>query len=360
MVSIARGAFPREKLTANRQYWVWPAGGNDNNNGLSGGTAFATLQYAIDVIWKTLDTNGYTVTIQLFAASNTTYGVASGPVPGGGSVTINGNSGNPASIVLTRTGGNLITAQYGAFITVTGIEMRTSGSGNCLTARFGGQIFVNSVHFGACAAAHAETSSGGNILFGSAYTISGGAVSHLHASYDSSIIISGTTITLTGTPAFSAYFAGIGGEGFIQAIGTTYIGSATGVKAFVHYNGSLRTDTNNRNALPGDLPMVIMKGGVYDFIQRMTIPLTGTASLSLNDDDRIYLCDATAGSFSINLPAAATADGVEYTFKKTTAANTVTLDANASELIDGATTLAMTTQWTSVTLHCDGSAWYSV
>ena len=350
----------REVLTAWRQYWVNPNEGSDSNDGLSGANAFATLQKAIDVIWETLDTAGYGVQIQLFAASNETYGVATGPVPGGGTVTINGNSSDPASIVLTRTGGNLITAQYGAALTVTGIEMRTVTSGNCLQAQFGGNIYYTNVAFGSCAGAHVEAKGGGQTLAGSAYTISGGAVSHFHAAYDATIVVSGSTITLTGTPAFSAYFAGVGENGNIQAISTTFSGSATGTRAYLHYGGAIRTNTNLRTKMPGSLPVVVNKGSAFDSIQRMTEAVTGTASLVIDDNGKIFLCDAASGSFSINLPAASTADGVEYTFKKTTASNTVTLDANSSETIDGATTLAMTTQWTSVTLHCDGSAWYSV
>ncbi len=38
--------------------------------------------------------------------------------------------------------------------------------------------------------------------------------------------------------------------------------------------------------------------------------------------------------------------------------NTVTVDGNASETIDGATTAVLTTQWESITIHCNGTAWF--
>jgi len=50
--------------------------------------------------------------------------------------------------------------------------------------------------------------------------------------------------------------------------------------------------------------------------------------------EEYLFCDATGGAFSITLPAVSA--GLQYTIKKTDAsANAVTIDANASEEIDG-------------------------
>src|SRR4051812_28137421 len=75
----------------------------------------------------------------------------------------------------------------------------------------------------------------------------------------------------------------------------------------------------------------------------VSIPTAGTTTLG--SSKVLYLCNATSGAFSANLPAAATASGLTVAFKKTDAtANAVTLDGNGSETIDGATTFALSAQ----------------
>jgi hypothetical protein len=78
-------------------------------------------------------------------------------------------------------------------------------------------------------------------------------------------------------------------------------------------------------------------------------------------DATLILVDATAGNETIDLPPAVDAINRRITFKKIDAsANTVTLDGDGSETIDGAATEVLTAQWESRTLHCDGSAYYII
>lgn len=80
---------------------------------------------------------------------------------------------------------------------------------------------------------------------------------------------------------------------------------------------------------------------------------------ALTDD--VILCDATAGNMTIDLPSAASAVGKTYAIKKIDAtANTVTIDGNVGELIDGAATQVISSQWTAIEIACDGSAWYII
>lgn len=75
--------------------------------------------------------------------------------------------------------------------------------------------------------------------------------------------------------------------------------------------------------------------------------------------DSVLLCNAAAGGITYNLPAVADAPNKTYTMKKIDAvANACTLDGNASETIDGATTLATSTQWGSFVIANNGTAWY--
>jgi hypothetical protein len=71
-----------------------------------------------------------------------------------------------------------------------------------------------------------------------------------------------------------------------------------------------------------------------------------------------YTVDSSSATVTMTLPAASTASGHEYTVTKTSASNTVVLDGNSSETINGATTLTLYEQYETVTIWCDGSAWY--
>jgi len=76
-------------------------------------------------------------------------------------------------------------------------------------------------------------------------------------------------------------------------------------------------------------------------------------SAAIND---VVLADTTAGNIIINLPAA-TSNAV-IRIKKLVAANTITIDGNGTETIDGNLTHSLTVQSGTVTLFCDGSNWF--
>lgn len=87
---------------------------------------------------------------------------------------------------------------------------------------------------------------------------------------------------------------------------------------------------------------------------------TVTAASVTVDNHFTILCDCTSNAITLNLPAAA-GTGVKgriYNCKKIDAtANAMTIDANASETIDGATTQATTTQWTNIRIQSNGTNW---
>jgi lysophospholipase L1-like esterase len=90
-----------------------------------------------------------------------------------------------------------------------------------------------------------------------------------------------------------------------------------------------------------------------------TAVTTVTGSTSLTGVHHTVLVDAGSGSRTINLPAASGITGKEYIIKKIDgSANTVTIDGNGSETIDGATTQVISTQYTSMTIRSNGSNWY--
>lgn len=78
-----------------------------------------------------------------------------------------------------------------------------------------------------------------------------------------------------------------------------------------------------------------------------------------SDRNKLITFDATAGSVTATLPAAASAgSGFTVAIKKLdSSANAVVIDGNASETIDGATTVSLTLQYDTVVLVCDGTNW---
>ena len=90
---------------------------------------------------------------------------------------------------------------------------------------------------------------------------------------------------------------------------------------------------------------------------RTVTTYSSVQTLSATVDDVVKV----SGNTTLNLPAAASSSGVEFLIKKTDSnATTVTLDGNASEEIDGATTFTITEQYASYTIICDGTGWLIV
>jgi len=88
-----------------------------------------------------------------------------------------------------------------------------------------------------------------------------------------------------------------------------------------------------------------------------------TANYTATANDGTIEVDATSGAVTITLPAVSGAAGRIYVIKKTDAsANAVTVDPNASETIDGATTASLASQYSTITIQANaaGTAWHKV
>lgn len=91
--------------------------------------------------------------------------------------------------------------------------------------------------------------------------------------------------------------------------------------------------------------------------RRSVTKTTGTYTLDTTYD--IVLCNCADGAITLNLPAAASSTGFEFTATKIDSTiNTVTIDGSGAETINGAATQVISAQWTSATIACDGSGWY--
>lgn len=93
-----------------------------------------------------------------------------------------------------------------------------------------------------------------------------------------------------------------------------------------------------------------------------TAPKTANYLLTLADNGKIILCDATAGNITITAPAAATlGTGFRFGIKKIAAdvsANTITFDPNSSEKVDNLTTWTISKPGVATIFVCDGTGWH--
>lgn len=82
-----------------------------------------------------------------------------------------------------------------------------------------------------------------------------------------------------------------------------------------------------------------------------------TADYTVEDRITVVKADDTGGAITITLPPAANNEDRHLHVKKVGNTASVTIDADGSETIDGATTLILTTQYESAHLYCDGAEW---
>lgn len=86
-----------------------------------------------------------------------------------------------------------------------------------------------------------------------------------------------------------------------------------------------------------------------------------TADYTALDQDLVVLANATSGVITVTLPTAKGREGRRIIVKKTDASgNAVTIDANGSETIDGATTVPLSSQYATREMVSDLTNWHVV
>lgn len=104
-------------------------------------------------------------------------------------------------------------------------------------------------------------------------------------------------------------------------------------------------------------------GSGYDFVSPLVsaeASISGTTTLTSAAFGRMHVCSGTSADYAVTLPAVAGNAGKFIGFRMAAGlTKLVTLDGNASELIDGAQTRVMWANETAI-LMCDGSAWVKI
>lgn len=249
----------RELLTANRTYYV-RTDGSDSNNGLTdtAGGAFLTIQKAIDVV-ASLDISIREVTIQV--ADGTYAGFIFKPLLGSGTCTISGNTGNTSLCIINSSiSGSGVFGNW----SLMGFRL-TTVTGNCITCHNNFFLNISNIDFSTSGDRHLLITSGAIVRVGGNYSISGSPTggSHILCEFGGKYICQGRTVTLTGTPAFSATFGFVfcHWSGLCDFVNSTFSGSATGRYYLVEKGGYIRGTVNGN--LPGNVAGTVTSPGFY-------------------------------------------------------------------------------------------------
>ncbi|MBX9773664.1 MAG: hypothetical protein K2Y71_04545 [Xanthobacteraceae bacterium] len=254
------GSQIREKLTANRTYYV-RTDGSDSNNGLANtsGGAFLTIQKAVDTA-AALDLGIYNVTISVGAGTFTTPVVLKSYV-GFGPITIDGAGLASTTVSTTSAHGFSATNVTGQW-NISNLAITTTTGGIALNVDRS-YVRFSAIAFGACATYHIVATAGGVVTCFGNYTINGNAQIHWLAQNNGFIGVSGVTITLTGTPAFSVQFANAGLVASMDVRNNTFSGSATGTRYLANRNAVIETNGGGATYLPGNAGGSTATGGQY-------------------------------------------------------------------------------------------------
>jgi hypothetical protein len=359
-----RAALPvLEALAANRTYYV-RADGSDSNTGLvnNAGGAFLTIQKAINTV-AAINIGSFSVTISVADGTYTGAIAVVGPWLGTGTVSIVGNTGTPANVVISVTSNNAITVSAGGRLNVSGVKIQTTTSGVGIFSDTNGLITMNGAfEIGACATYHMLAQSGGAIVISANYTISGNSLYHWIANGGGLISAISLTITLTGTPAFSSRFAYSSRVASIQCHLNTFSGAATGTRFEVDTGGSIFTNNAALTYLPGNAAGLLTQGGVYDKLAGHGAPVTKTADFTVADSEN-YLINNKAGSnCTATLPTAANYTGRRIVIKNLQAFTVISASSNVVPLAGGAagTAILSATAGRWAELVSDGTNWIIV
>jgi hypothetical protein len=293
----------RDKLTANRSYFVATTG-SDSNSGLAIGTPFLTKQKAMDVITETLDVAGFTVTVNV-ADGAYTAGVAIKGWVGGGIVDFVGNVATPANVTVTMTG-YCFAAQGDPLPGIVRIRGFTlDGTTGGILTRVPGRLQYTNIRF---AAGHfLDAGAVGNSAVLEPY----GNNEYLAGAHGYGILIDSQgqinwanndlpsvigTLTMTGTPSFGAFLYA-NGNSFAYMDGGTISGASTG-SAYQVAAGAQVLRSNN--IWPGSTAGTVSTGGRVNSYDRPTRSVSAAYTLILADVAIVHpAADTTARIWTI-------------------------------------------------------------
>lgn len=215
-------------------FYVNHASGSNANDGLTSGSAFATIQKAIDVIEEFVDCLEQGVAIQVANGTFTESGVVhTKRLTGSHVIAITGDPTTPSNCVWqTASGQTGLTCRDWSGVILNGFRLQqASGSGATLvSASQHGIIDIQNIEFGNCAGGiHMSSVNGGSIgyvtganvaIVGTSYAV------HWYIATESTILCSGVASYTVAAATFTAFLQMIGGA--ITLAGFTFSGPGAG------------------------------------------------------------------------------------------------------------------------------------
>jgi hypothetical protein len=204
----------RERLTADRTYYV-RTDGSDSNNGLANtaGGAFLTIQAAVNAAYA-LDLRGHKVTIQVADGTYATPISIVGPLAGAATappLQIIGNEVTPANVLISMTSNTALTVDGKAFILIAGIKTQTTTGGFGWVIRGQSHAQHRNCDFGNVVSDMINVAGASLVEAIGPTTVSGGGGSWLHATEHSRVTFTSQTINFNASVActFSTYLWGL-------------------------------------------------------------------------------------------------------------------------------------------------------
>jgi hypothetical protein len=253
----------RSILSANQIYYVNGTTGNDANNGLTSGTAWATMAQAMLGISQ-VDFNGYAVTVQVADGTYASFTVPICVGQGGAwALTINGNSTTPSNVVFTSST-QQSTFNILAFCSAT-IQNCLFSNTHTGTARpisnVGGHLVIGAGVYVGAGDEQIFTSGNGMTEGGGPITVTAGGRIFCSVAYGGVFSYFGTMNMGTTTYTGRTFYAQ--GNGCIECP-ATFTGTVTGQRYFAEFGGIVQTYSGNANYLPGNAAGGTATGGQYN------------------------------------------------------------------------------------------------
>lgn len=273
-VWVPMGVPAKWKVLSGITITVDTSAGNDANDGLASGSgnAMATLAAATSRICTHFDVNAL-ITIQTVTgqthpgqtlcnySGNIQASVTNPTIVGDTSSCANAANFTIDGVSASALGPVGVITPW----TVKGMKLTSSVSGNVVNADARSILYLGqNVTFPASTGFHANAQYLSFLEFIGDYCITGGAVVHAAAQNQGQILIQpGHTITITGTPAFSSFFAQAITNGLMTWNSTTFSGSATGVRYSCSTGGGINTGGGGATFLPGNSVVSCTTPGWY-------------------------------------------------------------------------------------------------
>jgi hypothetical protein len=239
MANFLQAGQARTLLLNDTTFYVDCNAGSNSNNGLTSGTAWLTINYALTYIASNYDLGGNAITIQM--ANGTTYAPfrMTQEFTGGGSVTLQGNSGNSTLTAIAASAG--VAAARVSAGSLSMLYVTVGGGTYGLLADGTGTLSADTMSLNASSVAHAESAVSGTLVLSTAVNIFGAAPA-LVQKLQGNVYIAGLAVTFSANVNFSEALLAALEPGTIFAQGITYTGTSTGAYYLATYGGYINTN----------------------------------------------------------------------------------------------------------------------